>query len=143
MLLMTGASIFIPWHVILSGICMGVAMVSVFFEELDYLKFVALGAVLCGCPYILLRAFASLKQFRLDINILMLISAGGAISISEYLEAGAIVFLFGLSEWLEDTCMGKARSSINFLLEMQADVAISATTKKPVPIDKVCEKLVP
>lgn len=104
---------------------------------LAFLKWAALGAVAFGSPYILRRAYAALKQLQLDINILMIISAFGAIAISEYIEAGAIVFLFGFSEWLEDKCMGKARESIGFLMEMQPETAISAVTNEVVPIDQV------
>lgn len=126
-----------PWHVILSGICLGIALLSVVVPSLSYLEWAALGAVFFGCPFILRRAYTALKQLHLDINILMILSTIGAIAISEYIEAGSIVFLFGFSEWLEDKCMGRARESIGFLMEMQPEIALSAVTNEVVPIDQV------
>ena len=63
----------------------------------------------------------------------------GAIGIEEYHEAGAIVFLFGMAEWLETKCMGRARNAVNSLLEIQPDTAMSAVTQQLIPIEKVQE----
>ena len=104
---------------------------------MEWLKFVALSAVAVGCPLILIRAFGSLRRRIVDINALLVVSCTGAIFLQEYHEAAALVFLFSLSQWLEDRCMGKARSSISGLKELQPEFAISAYNGEYIPAEKI------
>jgi copper chaperone CopZ len=86
-----------PWT-IASGVLLAVA----FFQYLWHpLRWVAIGSVAVGIPPLIVRGVASLRRYVLDINILMLIAVGGAIGLGDYLEAGSIVFLFTLADWLE------------------------------------------
>ena len=104
---------------------------------MEWLKYVALAGVAVGCPTIVIRAVASVRRFIMDINVLMLIACVGAIALGDFHEAAAIVFLFGLAEWLEDRSMGKARNSISGLHELQPETATSATTGESIPADKI------
>eukprot|EP00210_Caulerpa_lentillifera_P001853 g1782.t1 len=126
-----------PFHVLLSGILLAVSIGSMFSSEVDWLKYVALFAFVVGCPQIVLRGLASLRRFVLDINILTLAACIGAIALGEYIEAGAIVFLFGLAQYLENRCMQKARNAITSLRELQPEFAISASTNEPIPVDQI------
>ncbi|GMH38461.1 hypothetical protein BSKO_06345 [Bryopsis sp. KO-2023] len=126
-----------PWTVILSGLFLLVSIMSYFHEDVEEAKYVAIGAAVVGLPFILLRGWAALRRFVLDINVLMIIAVVGAIVIGEYHEAAAIVFLFGLAEWLEDRCMGKARAAVRFLSEMQPEFAVHAYTNKSIPVEQV------
>ncbi|KAG0569195.1 hypothetical protein KC19_6G072400 [Ceratodon purpureus] len=97
-----------PWC-LGSGVLVAIAFFHYIYQPLQW---VALGAVAVGVPPLILKAIAALKKFVLDINILMLIAVGGAIALGDYLEAGTIVFLFALAEWLESRSTDKARSAI-------------------------------
>lgn len=97
-----------PWC-LGSGILLAIAFFKYLYEPMHW---VALGAVAVGVPPIVVKAIAALRKFFLDINILMLIAVSGAIALQDYLEAGTIVFLFTLAEWLETRSTSKARSAI-------------------------------
>ncbi|KAG6769407.1 hypothetical protein POTOM_025042 [Populus tomentosa] len=71
------------------------------------LRWFAIGAVAVGILPICLKAIASLRNFRLDTNVLMLIAVIGTIAMDDYIEAGTIVFLFTIAEWLESRASHK------------------------------------
>lgn len=64
-------------------------------------------SVVIGIRTLLLRAYNSIKRMMLDMNVLMTIAIIGAIGLGDYTEAAAVVFLFGLSEWLEEKYSNK------------------------------------
>lgn len=97
----------------------------------------ALGAVAVASPHILRRGLTSLGRRILDINILTVVACIGAIVLGEYHEAGGIMFLFGLSQWLENQCMYKARNAITSLQELQPEFATSASSNEQIPVDKI------
>jgi len=104
---------------------------------LKYLKYVALAAVVMGVPRIARKAFGALRNGILDINCLMVIATCGAVAIGDYSEGAAVVFLFGLSEWLEDMATAKARNALASLLAMKPEVAVRAGTNERVPVEHV------
>jgi len=102
-----------------------------------YLKYVALAAVIFGFPRIALKAWGALKNKILDINCLMIIATSGAVAIGDYSEAAAVVFLFGLSEWLEDMATSRARNALASILKMKPENATFAKTGQTVPVEQV------
>lgn len=62
----------------------------------------------------------------LDINALMVLAVAGALSIGDYLEAGAVVVLFAIAAWLEEGCGRKARDAISAVLDLQPTTATLA-----------------
>ena len=58
-------------YTIASGLLL---LVSLFSYVYGPLKWVGLGAVAVGIPYILMKSFVSLRQLVLDINVLVLIA---------------------------------------------------------------------
>ncbi len=60
---------------------------------------------------------------RLDMNFLMTVAILGAIGIGEFLEAGAIAFLFSVAELLEGYAVERARHSIHALMQLSPDRA--------------------
>ncbi|KAK6945733.1 hypothetical protein RJ641_013277 [Dillenia turbinata] len=97
----------------------------------------ALGAVAVGILPIVLRAIASLRNFRLDINILVIIAVIGSIAMGDYLEAGTIVFLFTIAEWLESRASHKATSVMSSLMSLAPQKAILAETGEEVNANEV------
>lgn len=112
-------------------------MLSLFSDSLEKLKYAAICATIIGSPFIVIRAWAALKRFILDINVLLIIAVTGAIVIEEYAESAAIVFLFGLAEWLEDRCMRRARTAVGMLSELQPEFAVDAATGTTMPVGEV------
>eukprot|EP00658_Telonema_sp_P-2_P027846 TRINITY_DN21442_c0_g1_i3.p1 TRINITY_DN21442_c0_g1~~TRINITY_DN21442_c0_g1_i3.p1 ORF type:complete len:665 (+),score=185.70 TRINITY_DN21442_c0_g1_i3:189-2183(+) len=128
------------WNVMLSGLLLAVAFVHYAkgeVSELDYLKYSAIGSILLAIPPVLLKAWANLKSCNIDINVLMSLAVVGACAMQDYLEGAEVVFLFALSEWLEDRAMARARETIQSVLSLKPETATLATTGEVVPVEVV------
>lgn len=75
-------------------------------------------AALAGCWYVLPKAWFSLRRFRPDMNLLMVIAVIGAAVIGEWFEAGTVAFLFALSILLEAWSVGRARRAVAALMAL-------------------------
>lgn len=80
-------------------------------------------AIAVGGVYVYRQAFHALRQRRIDINILVTIAVIGAAAIGEWLEATAVILLFGFAEWLEARSMVRAREAIGALVSLAPPVA--------------------
>ncbi|MEO7190413.1 MAG: cation-translocating P-type ATPase [Vicinamibacterales bacterium] len=87
------------------------------------------------------RAWTSLRGRTLDINVLMLIAVAGAIALSDWLEAAAVVWLFGVAQWVEVLSLARARHAIRSLVTL----APAEATVRRDGIDRVvpAEQVVP
>ncbi len=63
------------------------------------------------------------RALSLDMNFLMTVAILGAVAVGEFLEAGAIAFLFSLAELLETYSVDRARASLSSLLDLSPDRA--------------------
>jgi len=70
------------------------------------------------------RAVRSIRVAALDINVLMLIAAAGAMFLGDWLEAAAVVWLFGIAQWLEARSLSRARDAIRGLLTLAPSQAL-------------------
>jgi Cd2+/Zn2+-exporting ATPase len=82
------------------------------------------GAYVAGGAFSLARAVRSLEDRRLDIDLLMLLSALGAASIGEYAEGATLLFLFSLSNALETRALHRTTRAIESLMELRPDEAM-------------------
>jgi Cd2+/Zn2+-exporting ATPase len=98
----------------------------------EYLKYVALLSVAFGLPSIAIKAFHTLQRFQCDTNVLMSIATLGALALQDFTEAGAVVFLFSISEWLEVRATSRARTALYEIIHLRPDKAnlIHPFTKK-------------
>lgn len=48
----------------------------------------------------------------------------GAVGLGEWYEAGALVFLFTLAEWLEERCVSRAARALEDILKLQPETAL-------------------
>jgi Cd2+/Zn2+-exporting ATPase len=107
-----------------SGLLTGLGMLLDW--KLDY-PYVALGfflgAVLSGGSLVFPKAWRALRQWQLDMNVLMSVAAIGAFAIKEYSEAATVVFLFALSELLEAFSLARARKAIREVLDLTPEEA--------------------
>ena len=119
-----------PWNVILSCILAAVATGGWAFEPL---KWVAIGAVVAGSPQLLLKAWAGLKNKIVGIHLLMLVATVGAIAIGEVIDAGILLAIFGISEWLESKTLQTARNSLETVMALRPeDADVLGSGRKPV-----------
>jgi Cd2+/Zn2+-exporting ATPase len=80
-------------------------------------------AYLVGGLPIAREAWASLKEGRLSIDFLMGAAALGAAAIGEPFEGAILLFLFSLSNALEDRALGKTRRAVQSLVALRPDRA--------------------
>ncbi|KAJ8562398.1 hypothetical protein K7X08_011689 [Anisodus acutangulus] len=117
-----------------SGILLALSFLKYFFPPLQWL---ALGAVAVGIPPIVFRGFAAVRNLTLDINILVLIAVAGSIVLHDYWEAGTIVFLFTIAEWLESRASHKATAVMSSLVNIVPPTAVLAESGEVVNVDQV------
>lgn len=70
------------------------------------------------------HAWRSVQRRVLDINVLMVIAVIGAIALGEWFEAAMVVWLFGISEWLEARTLARARHAIRDMMSIAPQEAL-------------------
>ena len=83
-----------------------------------------LAAALVGGWNFFPKGLRAARALSLDMNFLMTVAILGATGLGEFLEAGAIAFLFSFAELLEDYSVDRARRSIEALMELAPDRAM-------------------
>ena len=96
-------------------------------------------AMSAGGWFLLPKAWQAILRLRPDINLLVVIAAIGASIIGEWVEAAAVVFLFGVAEWLEGWADRRARRAVEALLEIAPKLATVKREDKfaEVPVEEV------
>src|SRR5690606_3645563 len=84
---------------------------------------------------IAVRAVRALLNRQVTIELLVTITAGGALIIGEYWESAAVTFLFVFGAWLEARTLGKTRESLGKLLEVAPHVAVVSRDGRYVEVD--------
>ncbi|XAR54398.1 Zinc-exporting ATPase [Bertholletia excelsa] len=120
--------------VIACGLLAGISYLKYVYQPLQWL---ALGAVGIGLPPVIFRSIASLKNYTFNVNILVLIAVGGTLALQDFSEAGAILFLYSISQWLESRASYKAKAVMSSLTSMVPQKAILAETGEQVDVSKV------
>ncbi|XP_057806485.1 putative inactive cadmium/zinc-transporting ATPase HMA3 isoform X2 [Salvia miltiorrhiza] len=115
------------------------ALLALHFFKYVYSPFrwLAVVAIVVGIPPVILKAVAAVRNCRLDINILVLITVSGSVALRDYWEAATIVFLFTISEWLELRASHKATAVMSSLVSVVPQKAVIAETGEEVNADQV------
>jgi Cd2+/Zn2+-exporting ATPase len=74
-----------------------------------------------------LRAWRSARRRVLDINVLMVVAVIGACILGDWFEAAAVVWLFGIAQWLEAQSMDRARHAVKSLM---TEAPVSAVVRR-------------
>jgi len=75
-------------------------------------------SIVSAVPLTARKAWVALKHRSLDINVLMLIAAAGAIVLGQWSEAGAVVVLFAVAQMLEAQTLERARNAVRALIDL-------------------------
>lgn len=110
---------------IVSGVLVGSGVILHSTEKLpvSVTAGLSIAAMVSGGWFLLPKAWRAMLRFRPDINLLVVIAAIGASIIGEWIEAAAVVFLFGVAEWLEGWADRRARRAVEALLEIAPKTA--------------------
>jgi len=76
-----------------------------------------------GGYFLLREAIDSIRLGRLEIDVLMLVAAGGAAVLDKWAEGALLLFLFSMGHALEHYAMGRARRAIEALAELAPPTA--------------------
>ncbi|TVQ39298.1 MAG: heavy metal translocating P-type ATPase [Spirochaetaceae bacterium] len=83
-----------------------------------------LGAYLFGGYFGVRAGLASLRARKIDIDLLMILAAVGAAAVGAPFEGALLLFLFSLSNVLQDFALDRTRSAIKALSKLRPDSAI-------------------
>jgi len=119
---------------------MAVGLVTGWLEGPQLLMWAGYGvAYVFGGWYGLKGAVETLRHRAVDIDLLMIVAALGALSIGAPFEGAMLLFLFSLSNTLQHYAIGRSRRAIKSLVEMRPDEAqvLRDGEEVTVPIDEV------
>lgn len=110
---------------LISGVLVAVALTGQWTDVMPRVAGAAAAVLAMGAGgwFLLPKAGRALLRLRPDINLLVVIAAIGASIIGEWVEAAAVVFLFGVAEWLEGWADRRARRAVEALLEIAPKAA--------------------
>lgn len=97
------------------------------------------GSIAAAAPLTLRKAWLALRQRVLDINVLMLVAAVGAIALGQWSEAAAVVGLFAVAQMLEAYTLDRARTAVRALIDLAPSEVLlrQGDTERRVPVDEV------
>jgi Cd2+/Zn2+-exporting ATPase len=75
-------------------------------------------SIVLGLPTPARKARQALRLRTLDINVLMLVAAAGAVLLGQWSEAAAVVFLFAIAQALEVQTLERARHAVRALMDL-------------------------
>jgi Zn2+/Cd2+-exporting ATPase len=96
-----------------AGLVAGYAHVDVVVE-----RSILAVAIICGAALTSRKAITAIRMRMLDINVLMLVAAAGAVLLGQWAEAASVVFLFALAQTLEARTLARARNAVRALLDL-------------------------
>lgn len=123
-------------YVLVQAVLLLTAVCGLFLKKPWY-QWVAITEIIFGGVPILKNSLYSLKNRRIDINILMLIAIIGTIAISEWVEGATVVFVFAVAEALQNFCMFRVQRTISGLMLKRPEIAVLVETGESVLIENV------
>lgn len=120
---------------ITSGILIAIAFSADYFFDWQAAYNVSMiaAALIAGWD-IAVRAFVSLRNRYISIELLVTIATLGALWIGEYWEAAAVTFLFIFGAYLEARTLGQTRKVLSSLLDLTPATAIVVRDGKQVEV---------
>jgi len=114
----------------------GVFLVIGFIPGLGMLHY---AAVAFGGVDAVKDAWGALRERKIDVHLLMILAAVGAIAVGHVADAAGLLFLFSLSTTLEHLSMARTRNAIESLMKLRPDTAICVRdgVDVTVPIEEV------
>ncbi len=96
-------------------------LLGLFDESLS--RWIFIVSYLSGGYYGVKEGYEELKEGKASIDLLMILAAIGAASINQWMEGAILLFLFSLSNALQDFALEKSNRAIEALMELRPDTA--------------------
>jgi Cd2+/Zn2+-exporting ATPase len=122
----------------LAGIIAGVLL-----EQLgagaEWILAVSVATYFFGGYYAVREIIESLQEWSIEVDLLMVLAALGAAYIGAWVEGAILLFLFSLSNVLQNYSMGRTRKAIEKLLELRPDKVLVRQGERLIerPIDEI------
>ena len=81
-------------------------------------------AYLAGGYYGLIGSVETLRERKIDIDLLMILAAVGAAVVNQPFEGALLLFLFSLSNVLQEYALDRTRNAIEALMELRPNTAV-------------------
>jgi heavy metal-(Cd/Co/Hg/Pb/Zn)-translocating P-type ATPase len=106
-------------------------------EQATLANFAYAVAYLAGGYFGVLDGYQTLKERRIDVNLLMIAAAIGAAMVGEAPEGATLLFLFSLSNTLQSYALARSRNAVRALMTLQPDTAtrITPAGTETVPVE--------
>lgn len=95
-------------------------------------------AVVVGLWRLWPRALAALRHLRLDMHVLVCLSAAGAAAIGQWAEAAAVAFLFAVAHRLEAWSLERARDALATVA--RRGVVSAESSQQSAPVERWIER---
>eukprot|EP00948_MAST-09A_sp_MAST-9A-sp1_P003223 g3223.t1 len=129
-----------PWNVCLA-LVLWLGSIPHFFKDsvewLEYFKYMNIAAIVLAVPVTLQKAWVSLRKYKMNMPVLMLMAVLGALIIQEYFEGAAVIVIFSVSAYLEKMVTQDALAAIEALVALQPETATLHGTGEIVPVENV------
>ena len=116
----------VPIAVVIGGLLLlAAALIEMFFgERLRWLMIcLTIASTIVSGSQVARAAWRAVRLRALDMNVLMVLAATGAIAIADYFEAATAMLLFAVSLWLERISLERAQRATSSLLALAPNVA--------------------
>lgn len=126
------------WLTGMCGVCLIGAGIAHFSKgAIGSAELWAGSSALAGSYFAIKSAWSSLRDRSLDVNLLMVLAAIGAIMVGHTEDAAILLFLFSLGSTMESLAEVKAQNAIEALVKLRPDKAIKMTPggDEKVPVD--------
>lgn len=114
-----------PRLVVITGLAIGLSLLGSHFDAPDWvILLLNITSYVAGGVFGAKTALESLFQERkLDVDMLMVLAAIGAATIGQWHEGAILLFLFSLSNVLQDYAIGRSRNAIKSLFKLYPEEA--------------------
>ncbi|WP_084571260.1 heavy metal translocating P-type ATPase [Deinococcus misasensis] len=110
---------------LLTGLTLLGLLIGWIFKDIQWLSYTGytLAFLTGGIPAAREAISELVKERKLDVDLLMVLAALGAASIGEARDGAILLFLFSLSNTLQDWAMGRTKRAIEALMDLNPDGA--------------------
>ncbi len=113
-----------PLLVIITALAIGTSLLLEVMDASETLILIVnVISYLAGGYYGVLESLSSLREREINVDLLMVLAAGGAAIVDQWHEGAILLFLFSLSNVLQAYAMDRSRRAIQSLLDLRPDTA--------------------